>query len=782
MEQGNLFDLTPSPRVLRMLGQVDFKPWQCLAELADNAVDAFLTGREQGGTGVMFPQVNIEISTAAEIRTGTGKISVSDNAPGMDSSMLERAVRAGYSGNNSVDKLGLFGMGFNVATARLGNRTEVWTTRPEDEHWWGVRIDFDEMEKSETFQVPMLTRTKTSSERDRHGTEIVITKLDQDRAVNLRSSGGIRVTREKLSRVYNKIMRDVGLKIIVAGQELKSRDFCVWDKQRSVETQGRSGFGRVPAVLPIDVDLGERRYCTDCWVWLLQTDPVCPACGSSDQLRARTRKISGWIGIQRFFDPSDYGIDLVRNGRVIEERSKVFFSWVHPEDGAVLPEYPIEQTHWGGRIVGELNVDFVPLASHQKDSFDRNTAEWNMVMDTIHGDGPILPQIRRNMGFQDPNESPLARLHSAYRRGHPPGPRTLVPGNAKGEGINTDPQQWATKFWEGDSEYQTDELWWRAVLEGDEGYRNRRGTPIPPIRRGTDLLPIGPGTPDEPPDEPVEIPITVVNPQRPTPPLEEGDIALSKEISLPELPGSSPLNVETSRIVSGSLPSGLHMEFAAVGNRISVLYDPQHRLYTHSLTEPVDCLVEELAYQLLQRSNSNQLDWPISRIGQLLKEKHFPWSIRSYDLVREQCGSLLDELLEHFETSLSELAPMDENVVTDSERAVISRNVARVERAGGDRVSEVIRGGLYPKFLGHDGLIGLVRSKPATIFDDKFFGVSYEDVEEQHRPEILDQVLIPLKDAIWAASFDPNSGSSEEHRSMLARADAGVRLLQSWRI
>ena len=205
-------------------------------------------------------------------------------------------------------------------------------------------------------------------------------------------------------------------------------------------------------------------------------------------------------------------------------------------------------------------------------------------------------------------------------------------------------------------------------------------------------------------------------------------------------------------------------------------------MFTHSLTEPVDCLVEELSYQLLQRSNTNQSDWPISRIGQLLKERHFPWSIRSYDLVREQCVSLLDEILEHFESSLSEVAPLDETVVTDSERVVISRNVARVERAGGDRVSEVIRSGLYPKFLGHDGILGLLTSRPELVLDDKFFGVSYVDVEEQHRPEILDQVLIPLRDTIWAASFDANSGSSEEHRIMLARADAGVRLLQSWRM
>ena len=35
----NNFDITPSPRVLRMLGQIEFKPWQCLAELIDNSIE-----------------------------------------------------------------------------------------------------------------------------------------------------------------------------------------------------------------------------------------------------------------------------------------------------------------------------------------------------------------------------------------------------------------------------------------------------------------------------------------------------------------------------------------------------------------------------------------------------------------------------------------------------------------------------------------------------------------------------------------------------------------------
>ena len=36
-------DITPSPRILWVLGQIPFRPWQALAELIDNSLDAFLT-------------------------------------------------------------------------------------------------------------------------------------------------------------------------------------------------------------------------------------------------------------------------------------------------------------------------------------------------------------------------------------------------------------------------------------------------------------------------------------------------------------------------------------------------------------------------------------------------------------------------------------------------------------------------------------------------------------------------------------------------------------------
>ena len=44
----------------------------------------------------------------------------------------------------------------------------------------------------------------------------------------------------------------------------------------------------------------------------------------------------------------------------------------------------------------------------------------------------------------------------------------------------------------------------------------------------------------------------------------------------------------------------------------------------------------------------------------------------------------------------------------------------------------------------------------------------------QTEKQIMDQLLVPLKDIVWAASFDPGDGASEENRTMLARADAGL--------
>jgi DNA topoisomerase VI subunit B len=135
------YDLQPDPRILPMLGEINLVQWRCIAELVDNCVDGFLDMSAAGDT----PGFEVHVSVPL-IDSPGAVISVRDNGPGMTPDVLEKAVRAGWSGNASLSgKLGLFGMGFNIATARLGTVTTVWTTRAGETEEVGVRIDFDQL-------------------------------------------------------------------------------------------------------------------------------------------------------------------------------------------------------------------------------------------------------------------------------------------------------------------------------------------------------------------------------------------------------------------------------------------------------------------------------------------------------------------------------------------------------------------------------------------------------------------------------------------------------------
>ena len=118
-------DLLPHPRILPMLGEINLDQWRCLAELVDNSIDAFLTAK-RAGSPIKNPEVHVTLPSTDH---PAAKITVRDNGPGMDQETLANAVRAGWTGNDPVNNLGMFGMGFNIATARLGTQTHVWTTR-----------------------------------------------------------------------------------------------------------------------------------------------------------------------------------------------------------------------------------------------------------------------------------------------------------------------------------------------------------------------------------------------------------------------------------------------------------------------------------------------------------------------------------------------------------------------------------------------------------------------------------------------------------------------------
>ena len=125
-------DLTPSPRLLEILGEIPYQPWQCVAELIDNAFDDFMAETNRDPSDTPIVRVTLPKQNTAD---GDEIVCVADNGRGMGKEALERSLQAGYSSNARYGSLGLFGMGFNIATARLGTVTEVKTTREGDPDW-----------------------------------------------------------------------------------------------------------------------------------------------------------------------------------------------------------------------------------------------------------------------------------------------------------------------------------------------------------------------------------------------------------------------------------------------------------------------------------------------------------------------------------------------------------------------------------------------------------------------------------------------------------------------
>src|SRR4051812_13368056 len=134
----SVVDIKPHPRILQVLGEIEFKPWQCVAELVDNSIDGFLN-RAKAGTPIGTPEVWIAF--------GRDTVKVKDNGPGMSLDELEMAVKAGWTTQEKFGSLGLYGVGFNIATARLGSVTTIWTTRQGDPTWYGLELDLKKLAK-----------------------------------------------------------------------------------------------------------------------------------------------------------------------------------------------------------------------------------------------------------------------------------------------------------------------------------------------------------------------------------------------------------------------------------------------------------------------------------------------------------------------------------------------------------------------------------------------------------------------------------------------------------
>lgn len=762
------FDLTPDPRVLQVLGDISLDQWKCLAELIDNSVDGFINAK-RNGSPIDGAEVVITLPTSD---SDAALISLRDNGPGMTPDQLEAAAKAGWSGNNPFDNLGLFGMGFNISTARLGVVTEVYTTRKGDTEWTGLRIDLDELRRSRDYHTPRLTKAK--SHPDSHGTEIRILRLKPDQRRFFAKSANIRAIRQKLAHIYAPLLQSEASRfnLQINGQSILARRHCHWSPDKfALGTDGRP----VHAVETFDFKLSPRRYCSNCVMTLAADEKTCPTCGLSTGICEIQRRLHGWVGLQRYLHEDDFGIDLVRNGRVIEARSKDLFSWLAGE--RLEREYPIDDPRNRGRFIGQIHMDHCRV-HYTKDRFERDDPAWKEMVQLVRGEGPLQPVKARQNGY-GPQSAPLYRLFQAFRRTSPQGKtgrwsKIIVVKN------NDRATEMAELFQKGDQDYQTDEKWWELVLEEDRSV-------------------VGSPTAGDPTANPPAIPDGILDDDEdeqgdwqtatPAPPAtlpREKLHALSRVYSHPLL--KTEFNVETFAVESADpdLPRGAPWVFKMddPSTRVHVfLVERNHPIFRSTTMTPLDGLLSELA--LITREffkDYRPADAVFSAILAELRATYARESqLDSKEIIARACGTLRD-----LGTSISARLSTEESrkLFEGLPEEVRSQIRRKAVASGVSNLNAVVDSGEFLAYAEPEGVRKFVRDCPQLFFDGRYWDQPYENLDygddaitKEARARIAEHIDGYLADAAWLASHSP-ADLDKETKDAVIRTVFSLRLLE----
>lgn len=746
-----IIDISPNPRILRVLGDIPFDIWQCLAELSDNSLDSF---RNHDHLGQPIANARVDIHWSDENTPSRDReIVVEDNGPGMSIEQLQDAARAGFSSNDPVHSLGLFGMGFNISTARLGDETLFLSATKESDKWIGIKINFDELIKSQSFVVPVVAVPKNSPEES--GTRVIVSKLKS----NVFSEISRRATsiRKRLEVIYAPIIDREDVEIYFRGKKLRSRPHCVWSETRYVVRRSE----KIPALLRIDRDLGETWFDTSKNRYLSEDEAakfdLKESKGESVpvNLVKRARRLKGWVGIQRYSDTSNFGIDFVRNGRKILVAEKSLFSFENPDTGSFVPEYPIELgSTMGGRIVGELHADYL-VPTYQKNSFDTTDIAWRLTIEAIRGAGPILPKNRNVLGYDGNNDSPLGILVSAYRR--------LDPGTKNLSLPSAVAKEFKKKFENSDPDYTTDDKWYKAAKEADK----EKGGPKSPVDPGD--------TPTDDPEDYAPSPTddnetgtsqTPSPTEITTPKIFSGTTTRDYLIEYSERMeqqcagysyNETPALRVTVRKTTGAQikTSGTRIPFITFQNGIEIdfFYDETHPLMAEYPITPRQLLLMVLADKFALRDQPG-ISAPEVFVG--LVENHLEDERINPEALKERARAILYGIQQELPSLLAPRVKRAIDIVkeVESEEEALAEilleenpNLLQEYQSESDKAHEVLA------YIPLETLIRLVDKMPEEFLDDKIFtlpyqqiGVGTEDAKRRLRRASVDKIVNYLRD------------------------------------
>lgn len=715
----NTVDITPTPRILRTLGDIPFEVWQCLAELADNSLDAF---RDSIRRNEPVADARVDILWSRDsVAPQDREIIIKDNGPGMTIETLQNAARAGYSNNDPIHNLGLFGMGFNIATARLGEETTFLSATKESEDWVGIVIDFADLIQNGTFAAKVVRQPKSDPEES--GTCIHVKRLRDGIFGDLKSRES--AIRKRLEVIYSDILQRDHIEVRLQGKTLKPHTHCAWSSGRFTIYKGQ----KVEAVQELDHDLGtayfdqaRNRYLNE-----YEIDEYEEAPERNPAVVKRQRRLRGWIGIQRYSDTTDFGIDFIRNGRKILIGDKSLFGFENPDTGTVIMEYPIELASTiGGRIVGEVHVDYL-LPTYQKNGFDTSNRAWKLTVDAIRGAGPILPKQRQALGYTGDNSSPLGILVNAYRRSDP-GTKCLALRRDVAKSMYAE-------FRKGNPDYASDDRWYKALQEEDRARGGESEDNLPSVDGGAvpsddisnyidEMQGVAPAAP-VPAENPESLPREETSSKAELVSNSEKQASLSGPYTFdPRIRG---FDISAWRLQKGDiLKSGKRVPCIISQDGVSVdfFYDETHPLIDEYPITPKQLLLQVLADRFAVRDPSLSLQEAYTGliIHHLKDERiHAPSLRERAEAVLGQIRDSLPDLLRNHTHKALEVIKATPSEVEYITNAILDKapDLYSHFQTMGEHTAHTFA------YVSEDGIITLIQNFPEVFMDNNVFKLPY---------------------------------------------------------
>ncbi|MFC2038850.1 ATP-binding protein [Chloroflexota bacterium] len=313
-------NIRPAVSVYATYRRLSYRPWYAIAEFVDNSTQSYYDN-----LAFLLPVYVIEgmpgkLRIKVMYDSDDNILTIDDNAYGMESSELERALCIDRPPPNTNGRCE-FGMGLKTAACWFGPTWTIETSQLGSPKAYKTTVHVPDLVDKLFEDIPVEEK-ETSIES--HYTRITIKDLYKQ----VRGPTAARI-RSQLSSMYRQDLRSGDIEIFWNGQPIQFQE---------------------PPILKEDLGDGTSQH------WKKDIKIEVPWDDGGTSLIA-----NGWIGIRIPASQRDAGFALMRRGRVIMGG---------PGDGYKPFEvFGQGNTFRSQRLIGELNMDSWPV-TQAKDAFD----------------------------------------------------------------------------------------------------------------------------------------------------------------------------------------------------------------------------------------------------------------------------------------------------------------------------------------------------------------------------------------------------------------------------